>query len=179
MKYTLKTYTSGLLMLSALVFLAPVAQAGSGLNDETIFAIFDQANMADISTGRLGWKKGKSKEVKNLAKMTITDHTAVQQMGRNLAKKFNMLGTPPNHDGAVASLAEDLAYLDTFEGEAFDRAYIRHEIAFHAGVIGAIKNTLLPAIQNDELKALVLKVLPGFEHHLAETKKIAKKFNIR
>ncbi len=179
MKQRLNIYISTVLALSVLAFAAPAAQAGTSLNDETIYAIFDQANMADISTGRLGWKKGYSKEVRELARMVVSDHSAVQQMGRDLAKELGYVGTPPDNDSAVSSLAVDLVELASLDGAAFDKAYLRHEVAFHSGVIAAIKGTLLPAIKNPKFKTLVQKVLPGFEHHLAETKKIAKKFNVQ
>jgi len=155
-------------------FHAAGANAGSGLNDETIFAIFDQANMADISTGRLGWKKGHASEVKALAKMVVTDHTAVQQMGRDLAGKLGFLGTPPDGDTSLADQAAALAKLQNLDGAAFDAAYLRHEIAFHQAVIDAINTVLLPAIKAAAFRKLVEDVLPGFEHHLAETKKTAK-----
>ncbi len=51
-------------------------------------------------------------------------------------------------------------------GTAFDRAFLQHEIAFHKGVIDAIVATLLPAIRNDEVKALVVKVAPAFKAHM-------------
>ena len=86
-------------ILTAVIFAAAFltnlpANAGS-LNDDTIFAIFDQANMADIATGRLGWKKGQSDDVRMLAKMVIVDHSNVQQMGRDVATKIGVFGTPP------------------------------------------------------------------------------------
>lgn len=151
----------------------------SSLNDETIFAIFDQANMADIATGRLGWKKSTNTKVRMLAKMVITDHGAVQQMGRDLATELGVLGTPPDNDQSWASQAEALNKMSKLSGHAFDKAYVLHEIAYHTAVIGAIKTVLLPAIKNQKLKALVLKVLPGFEHHLAQTKKVADELGFK
>ncbi len=153
------------------------AQAES-LNDETIYAIFDQANMADIATGRLGWKKSSNPEVRKLAKMVITDHSAVQQMGRDVATEMGILGTPPAGDASWASQAEALNKLDKLTGEEFDKAYVLHEIAYHTAVINAINTVLLPAIKNEKFKGLVLKVLPGFEHHLRATKKVADQMGI-
>ena len=68
--------------------------------------------------------------------------------------------------------------LDRLEGPAFDAAYLKYEVGYHTAVIDAINTTLLPSIENAELKALVLKVLPGFEHHLAITKKTADKLGV-
>lgn len=176
MKPMMKTLLAAALVVSAPNMVTPAA--AGGLNDETIYAIFDQANMADIATGRLGWKKGQSAEVRMLAKMVITDHGAVQHMGRELAKELGVLGTPPDDDGSWAAQAEALARLSKLSGSNFDEAYLRHEIAYHTAVIDAINTTLMPSIKNQKLKDLVNKVLPGFKHHLAETKAAADKLGV-
>lgn len=175
MNTLLKSLAMGFALASA-SFAIP-ASAGS-LNDETIYAIFDQANMADIATGRLGWKKSQNPEIRNLAKMVITDHGAVQQMGRDVAIKLNILGTPPDSDPSWAAQAATLEKLNALSGKAFDEAYLRHEIAYHTAVIDAIKTLLLPSIENEAFKALVVSVLPGFEQHLAMTKTTADKLGV-
>jgi putative membrane protein len=154
------------------------AMAAAKLDDATILAIFDQANSVDIWAGRLGVQKGKSAEVRALGKMVATDHEAVQQMGRDLAKKMGVIPTPPANDKSAENLAKTIALLDSKSGADFDKAYIQHEIAFHQSVIDAIKTTLLPAITSPEFKKLVNDVLPGFEHHLTATKAAAKKLGI-
>jgi putative membrane protein len=78
-------------------------------------------------------------------------------------------------DASAENLAKTVALLQSKSGAEFDEAYLRHEISFHQSVIDAIKSTLLPAVKNEELKKLIDKVLPGFEHHLAATKAAASK----
>lgn len=153
--------------------------ARESLDDATILAIFDEANTVDIWIGRIGLQQGHSEEVRALAKMVVTDHEAVQQMGRDLANSLGVVPTPPANDGSAADLAKTVAMLQGKKGPAFDEAYLRREIAFHQGVIDAIKQVLLPAIQNAEFKELVEKVLPGFEHHLAATKSAADTLGVR
>ena len=152
--------------------------AGGKLDDATILAIFDKANSVDIYTGRLGAKNGYTEEVRALGRMVAADHVAVQQMGRDLAKKLNIVPTPPDNDTSVADQAKTVLSLQAVTGPEFDRAYLRHEIVFHQSVIDAIKKTLLPATKNSELVSLVKKVLPGFEHHLAATKTVAAKMGL-
>lgn len=154
------------------------AAAGTRLDDATIFAIFDQANTVDIWIGRLGAKYGHSDDVRMLGKMAADDHETVQQMGRELAKKLNVTPTPPANDASAKRHAETVALLQSKSGRDFDVAYLRNEVAFHQSIVDAIKKTLLPAISNAEFKALVEKVLPGFENHLAETKAAADKLGV-
>ena len=151
------------------------AMAGTKLEDATILAIFDQANMADISTGRLGLKKARSEEVKALARMVVTDHEHVQHLGREVAHELGVIPLPPDNDKSVENQAKALALLESKSGAEFDKAYLLHEIAFHQSVIDAIQANLLPAAKDARLKALIEKVLPGFQHHLAATKAAAKK----
>ena len=155
------------------------AGAAGRLDDATIFAIYDQANTADILTGRLAAKYGASEEVRALGRMVATDHVAVQQMGRDLAKKLGVMPTPPEGDTSIAEYAKAVALLQSKRGEEFDREYLRYEVAFHQGVIDAVKETLLPAVSHPELRSLIATVLPGFEHHLAATKAAAAKMGVK
>ena len=153
----------------ALILSGNPASAGGKLDDATILAIFDQANMTDISTGRLGLKKGHSEEVKTLARMVVNDHGHAQHMGREVAHTLGIVPLPPDNDKSVENQAKALAMLEAKSGTEFDRAYLLHEIAFHQSVIEAIQTTLLPAAKSAQLKELITQVLPGFQHHLAET----------
>jgi len=155
------------------------AGAAGALDDATILAIFDQANTADIVTGRFGAKYAASEEVRALARMVAADHVAVQQMGRDLAKKLELIPTPPDNDTSVADCARAVALLQSKTGAEFDRAYLQYEVAFHQSVVDAVKGTLLPASKNNELRNLLNTVLPGFEHHLAATKAVAMKMGVK
>src|SRR5689334_5086422 len=155
------------------------AHASGPLDDATILAIFDQANTADIVTGRLGAKYGASEDVRALGRMVATDHVAVQQMGRDLAKKLALFPTPPDDDTSVAESAKAVALLRSKTGPAFDEAYLRYEVAFHQSVIDAVKGTLLPAAHDAELRKLIQTVLPGLEHHLAATTAVARKLGVQ
>ena len=155
------------------------AGAAGQLNDATILAIYDQANTADILTGRLAVKYGASEDVRELGRMVVADHVAVQQMVRDLAKKLGVIPTPPEGDTSIMDYAKAVAMLQSKRGAEFDRAYLQHEVSFHQAVVDAIKGTLLPAAANPELRSLMTTVLPGFEHHLAETKAAAAKMGVK
>lgn len=149
------------------------------LDDAAIFAIFDEANAADIWTARLGAKKCHAQEVCELARMVAIDHEQVQQMMRDLARKLAITPVPPDSDSNAQDHAKAIALLQNKSGADFDRAYLLREIEFHTAAVNAVKQTLLPTIQNGEFKALVQKVLPGFEHHLAETAEVAHKLGYK
>ena len=135
-------------------------------DDATIIAIFDAANTADIETGQLAAKRGHSQEVRDFGAMLARDHTAVRKLGRDLAKKLGVTPTPPEGDESAKKHAATMAMLSARKGPEFDHAFLQYEVAFHKGVIEAVQSTLLPAIDNPELKKLVVEVAPAFQAHM-------------
>jgi putative membrane protein len=144
------------------------------LDDPTIVAIFDAANTADIETGTLAAERGHSQEVREFGAMLVRDHRHVRQLGRDLAAKLRVTPTPPKDDAAAKAHADALASLRTKSGPEFDRAFLQYEAAFHKSVIDAVQTTLLPAIRNEELRALVVKVAPAFEAHMLAAQNLDK-----
>ncbi len=139
----------------------------AALDDPTIVAIFDAANTWDVETGALAEKKGTTKEVREFGAMLVHDHTMVRQQGRDLAKKLGVHPTPPNDFAMAKDHETAMKTLRAAKGAEFDRAFLQHEVAYHKAVIDAVTQTLLPAIQNQELKDLVTKVAPAFQAHMA------------
>lgn len=162
--------------LSLIPFAGPAAaQAPGRLDDPTIVAIFDAANTDDIETGKLAATKASSKEVRDFGAMLARDHQMVRQLGRDLAAKLHVTPTPPADASSKKAHEATMKQLRSASGAAFDLAFARYEAKFHADVIAAINSTLLPAIQNAELRALVVKVAPAFEGHRLAAEQLAKK----
>lgn len=144
-------------------------------DDPTIVAIFDAANTADIETGKLAAQRGQSAEVREFGAMLARDHEQVRQLGRDLAKKLGVTPTPPKDDASAKAHAAAMASLRSKTGADFDRAFLQHEAAFHKAVIDAVQTTLLPAIRNEELRALVVKVAPAFQAHMLAAQNLERK----
>jgi putative membrane protein len=153
---------------------APVLSQSPALDDPTIVAIFDAANTFDVETGELALKKSRSKSVRDLAQQFINDHKAVRQQGRDLAGKLSVTPTPPKPFALAEAHAKAMQELRGKSGADFDKAYVTHEVNFHQAVLEAVKGTLLPAIENAELKAFVEKVGPAFGGHLEAAKQLQK-----
>lgn len=135
------------------------------LDDPTIVAIFDAANTYDVETGSLAASEGRSPAVREFGKMLARDHQNVRAQGRELAKSLNVTPTPPKDFALAKAHVEAMRALKKQQGDAFDRAFLQHEVDFHNAVIDAVTKTLLPAIQNAEVKDLVTKVAPAFVAH--------------
>jgi putative membrane protein len=165
----------GVLKFCAMALLAAVAigfpsaaraqATASKLDDPTIVAIFDAASTYDIETGSLAVTKARSKAVREFAQMLVRDHPNVRQQGRDLAKSLNVTPTPPADFALAKAHVAAMPSLRALNGQAFDRAFLQHEVDFHNAVIDAVTSTLLPAIQNAQVKDLVTKVAPAFVAH--------------
>jgi putative membrane protein len=153
------------LVAGTFMFTRPAAAQAAKLNDPTIVAIFDAANTWDIETSGLAVKKGTTKDIRDFGAMLVHDHMAVRGQGRDLAKKLGVTPTPPKDFAMAKDHYAAMKKLNRLSGKAFDRAYLEFEVAYHKAVIDAINTTLLPALQNQEVKALVIKVAPAFKAH--------------
>jgi putative membrane protein len=164
-----------LLLLSALM--AVPAFAETKVNDAQIAAIVVAANQVDIDAGKFAAAKTSSADVKAFANTMITDHTAVNKSAVELVTKLKV--SPEENDTSRSLKAggqENLAKLRDLSGKAFDKAYVDHEVAYHEQVISALDTVLIPNAQNAELKALLVKVRPAFEAHLAHAKNLQAKY---
>lgn len=160
------------LIVSVLAAQSAIVQAGK-MTDGEIIAIYNQVNTFDIETAGLALKCSKSKEVLSLATMVQNDHTGVRQMASDLAKELGVpKSLPTGRENATAEHAKTLEMLNQKCDDGFDRAYLKYEIDFHTAAIDAVQNVLIPAANDQKLKSLMEKILPGFEHHLSETKRV-------
>lgn len=171
--------------LAALIVAAPASMAAqqsngkSSLDDPTIVAIFDATNTADVQTSGVAVTRAQHEDVRALAKQFVHDHSAVRQQGRDLAKKLGVTPTPPKDNSSAVALKKTMQQLKSVSADQFDCTYLNHEIAFHDAVINAINGTLLPAIQNAQLKNFVQMVAPAFKGHLEAARSLQKKYSCK
>ena len=154
---------------------AATAAPHRSLDDATIVAIFDAANTSDIETGELAAKMGSNKTIRDFGAMLARDHKNVRQQGRDLAKKLGVTPTPPKDDESAKQHAMIMKKLRGLSGAEFDKVFLENEVGYHEAVIDAVQKTLLPAIQNAELKDLVIKVAPAFAAHRDAAKNLLDK----
>lgn len=135
--------------------------------DPQIAGIVQTANQIDINQAKLALKNTSNQQVKDFANQMISDHTNLQKSVSDLAKK---LGVTPEDSATSKQLkqqaAEESRKLKSLHGNAFDKEYASHEVAYHQAVIDAAKNTLIPNAQNAELKSAVEGAAPLRQGHL-------------
>jgi putative membrane protein len=169
---------------------APTGSAGSGsaeapvaptptpppaatLTAPQIAAIVVAATQVDIDAGQLALEKSKNEEVKKFAQQMITDHGAVNKAATDLVTKLKV--TPEESaasTGLTSGGADMRAKLEKLDGDAFDRAYVDNEVAYHKAVIGVLDTQLIPSATNEELKSTLVGVKPAFDAHLKHAEQI-------
>src|SRR6185295_2046909 len=126
---------SALLMLSG----PAVAQNAAAPNDAQIAHIAYTAGQLDVEAGKQALALVKKLHV------IPQDNTTSEALTRQAGEKARELGK--------------------LSGDAFDRAYIQNEVAFHRTVNGALSATLIPGAHNAELKSLLETGLTLFQEH--------------
>lgn len=175
-KTTILTRGAMLFGLSALLYAGAFAQDAPKLTDPEIAHIAVTANQIDVDYAGLAKATSSNKDVIHFAQNMINDHGGTIKQAVALAQKLNV--TPKDNavsQSLMAGAAKTTATLKSLKGEAFDRAYIDNEVAYHKAVLDAINGTLLPQTQNGELKALLQAVAPVVEAHLGHAEMIQKK----
>lgn len=173
-----KTILAGITsaVVCSLLFQLPAwAQSDKKLSDAEIASVAVVANQIDIDAGQLAQQKSKDPAIRDFAGTMISDHKSVIDKASALVKK---LGVTPQDNALSRQLmanAEKMSRtLKAASGQAFDRAYINNEVAYHQAVITTVENRLIPEATNAELKDLLQSVLPVLRTHLEHAQMVQK-----
>jgi putative membrane protein len=134
--------------------------------DANIFALLDEANMADSAAGALAASKGTSSAVRDFGRRMTRDHHTLRAKGEALAKKLKVTPTPPGDDNLVADAQKNMDNLNsTAKGKDFDKAYIDSEVDAHKKVLELATKAMGQA-QSTELKNLIQQAAPVIKGNL-------------
>lgn len=164
-------YKRILTAVSAVLFSSLLFAQSPKITDADIAHIGVTANQIDINYAKLANKKSSNTEVVKFANLMSTDHQAIIDQAVALVTKLGV--TPTDNDvskslmkGADAKIKE----LSKLKGDAFDKAYLENEVAYHKAVISTVKETLIPQSQNNELKDFLRSLVAPLENHLEHAK---------
>ena len=153
----------------------PAASPAPAINDPQIAHIAYTAGEIDITAAKQALKKSSNKDVRAFAEEMARDHAAVNVQALALVKK---LGVTPQDNPTSQSLskhaAAEIKKLAALKGNAFDKAYVDNEVAYHQAVNGALSDTLIPSAQNAELKSLLETGLKLFQSHQMHAEHLAQ-----
>jgi putative membrane protein len=146
-----------------------------------ILSELNVTNTTEITLGQLVSKKAASPAVKQIAGRLASDHARNRQHLQALAQKLGLTLTPAQGGNVSAVSGADsanfAAQLEGKSGAEFDKAYVQHEIENHQFKIEKIQQQLLPAAQDQQVKAYLQKTLTEMEGHLAVLKNVDRKIS--
>jgi putative membrane protein len=142
--------------------------------DANIFALLDEANVADSAAGALATTKGTGSAVRDFGRRMTRDHHNLRAQGQALAKRLKIIPTPPADDNLVSDSQKNLDNLNsTAKGKDFDKAYIDSEVETHKRVLELATKGMEQAVST-ELKNLIQKAAPVIRGHLDLVQSIQK-----
>jgi len=167
------------IILLCVLFSVPVySQKAPKLSDPEVASVAVTANQIDVDFAEIAKERSKNADILQFAETMSNDHKAVIAQAVALVTKLKV--TPK--DNAVsqklqADAKKTMKMLRSKSGNAFNKAYIDNEVAYHKAVIADVENLLIPESDNAELKALLQNVVPTLKTHLEHAIMVQTKIN--
>jgi putative membrane protein len=147
--------------------ITPVAP--TELSTAIVLSQIHQTNLMEIALGKMAQEKASTDEVRAYADQLVLDHTNVDQMAVAMAQQRGahlQNGAEAARDGPHQSaLEKQLEWkLKSASGLDFDRLFLQETSADHERLIRKLEQDRQDA-SDDELEALIDKVMPILEQH--------------
>ncbi|MEM7270993.1 MAG: DUF4142 domain-containing protein [Pseudomonadota bacterium] len=134
------------------------------MNDLKYAHIAYTADNIDIRYAHLALALSTNPDIHEFANTMIRDHTAVNEAALGLLAKLGASAEDNEFSQTLNANAEKI--IDDFSklrGAEFDKAYAENELAYHKAVNDLVENTMIPNIDNAEVKALFVEGLQIFK----------------
>lgn len=174
----MKMLTSAIAMTVAMFGVQASAQDIAAMNDLEYAHIAYTADNIDIRYAHLALALSSNPDIHDFANTMIRDHTAVNEAALGLLDKLGATAQGNAFSATLNANAEKI--IDDFSklrGSEFDAAYAANELAYHKAVNDLVENTMIPNIDNDEVKALFQQGLDIFKAHEGHAEMMVKALN--
>jgi len=126
-------------------------------------------NNFEIQAGQLAAEKAQSDDIKQLAQMTVKDHTQAQQRLQQIAQQKNMQFSQqlmPVHQAMLNELSQ-------MDGKDFEKAYLYGQVAGHTKAALKLRDAQTE-LQDQDLKAYAAEIQPKIQMHLKHAQRLAQ-----
>jgi putative membrane protein len=159
------------------IALSVSAFSANALNDAQITKVVLTVDKGETELGQLAKDSSKNPDVLGFANHMMTDHLKGQQKAMALAKQLSLA---PQDSKKSASMKKDTdltkgLLMSKQSSVEFDKAYMDAMVRAHEKVLQGIDSELLPAAQNEELKAMLKTKRETVMSHLKYAKEIQTK----
>jgi len=162
----MKKLISAIAFATAMIGAQASAQDIAAMSDLEFAHIAYTADNIDIRYAHLALALSKNPDVHEFARTMIRDHEAVNEAALGLLAKLGATA----QDNAVSQSLEEradkiIAGFVALDPKDFDKAYAENELAYHQEVNALVGGTMIPNIDNAEVKALFEQGLEIFKAH--------------
>ena len=146
---------------------APAGSDLAGLSEPNVMAMVGLSNAAEIQTSQIAQDKATSAQVKEFARMMVTDHQAMQKQADQLATQLNVTPEAPQQaQQKQQNLDQMLQELNsTAKGAEFDGIYMAGQVEAHKQTLTELQ-AFQNSVQNAELRNLISQAIPKVQQHL-------------
>lgn len=162
--------------LAALIIAATLVVPPARAEDSARLAFMKtaiQANLAEISVGKLAVDKGTSEAIRSYGRVLVDDDNKANQDATDAAKSLGMAALPLAPDAEQQALHDRLA---TEPGKVFDTDLVNAMLQNHQKTIGAYEKAASEA--DDAAGRYANKTLPALRKHMEDVTKLAKGMGI-
>ncbi len=171
----MKKMVSAVALALALTSTQATAQDVADMNDLEFAHIAYTADNIDIRYAHLALALSTNPDIHAFANTMIRDHTAVNEAALGLLEKLGATAQENALSQTLNANAEEI--INSFvklRGSDFDAAYAANELAYHRAVNDLVENTMIPNIDNAEVKALFQQGLEIFKAHEGHAEMMVK-----
>jgi putative membrane protein len=152
----------------------PAAAASAvGMGNEHVLETVMAANRSEVALSRQAEQRAASAEVRGFAARMVAEHTRAET---DMAAFGQRLGLSPRESDTSRNLDEftrnTVASMETRSGAEFDREYMRLQVQQHGWLLEALDKNLIPAAQNERLRAELQRMRPMIAAHLRDAQRI-------
>jgi putative membrane protein len=145
-------FLAAAMMLPALTACAsPPPPPPPGLGDARVASVVHASHAGEIAVGQMAADRASDARVRDFAQRMADEHTVADQV---LTAVQNPMTTT---DSMATELQRQtqrvLTSLDTYEGAAFDRAYMDTQVAQHEWLVTNLEGTLIPSAWTPQMRA--------------------------
>ena len=151
------------------------AQEVADMSDLEYAHIAYTADNIDIRYAYLALALSANPDIHAFANTMIRDHSAVNEAALGLLDKLGASAQDNAFSQTLNGNAEKIIDgIVQLRGAEFDAAYAANELAYHQAVNDLVENTMIPNIDNAEVKALFEQGLGIFKAHEAHAEMMVK-----
>ena len=127
----------------------------------------------EIEQGQAAAQKATNAQVREFAQMMVTDHTNGNNTARDV---FGREGISPGENDTTRTLTANsrrtISNLNTYSGAAFDREYMRTQVAMHEWTLNSLDNLLIPSSTSAAVRSMLETQRASVAAHLEHARRI-------